>query len=83
MSANPAPAKAIFASIVRLALAMILMMMATPLALGSYWAFIPALALIPVLAARAKNEEELLIKDLAGYREYTQKTRHRIFPGIW
>ncbi len=64
-------------------LAMILMMVATPLALGSYWAFIPSLALIPLLAVRAKNEEELLIKDLAGYREYTQTTRHRIFPGIW
>lgn len=64
-------------------LAMILMMSATPLALGSYWAFIPALALIPLLAARAKNEEELLIKDLAGYREYMQKTPYRLFPGVW
>lgn len=64
-------------------LSMILMMVATPLALGSYWAFIPSLALIPLLAARAKNEEELLIKDLAGYREYVQKTRYRLFPGIW
>jgi protein-S-isoprenylcysteine O-methyltransferase Ste14 len=64
-------------------LAMILMMSATPLALGSYWAFIPSLALIPLLAARAKNEEELLIKDLAGYREYMQKTPYRLFPGVW
>jgi protein-S-isoprenylcysteine O-methyltransferase Ste14 len=64
-------------------LGMILLMIATPLALGSYWAFIPSLALIPLLAARAKNEEELLANELAGYREYTQKTRYRIFPGIW
>lgn len=64
-------------------LAMILMMTATPLALGSYWAFLPSLALIPLLAVRAKNEEELLIKDLAGYREYIQKTRQRLFPGVW
>jgi protein-S-isoprenylcysteine O-methyltransferase Ste14 len=64
-------------------LAMILMMCATPLALGSYWAFIPSLALIPMLAARAKNEEELLSKDLAGYREYMQKTRRRLFRGVW
>ena len=64
-------------------LSMILFMAATPLALGSYWAFIPSLALIPLLAARAKNEEELLIKDLAGYREYMQKTRYRLFPGVW
>ena len=64
-------------------LAMILMMVATPLALGSFWAFVPSLALIPLLAARAKNEEQLLLTDLPGYREYTQKTRYRLFPGIW
>ena len=64
-------------------LSMILFMVATPLALGSYWAFIPSLALIPLLAARAKNEEELLIKDLPGYREYMQQTRYRLLPGVW
>lgn len=64
-------------------LGMILLMISTPLALGSYWAFIPSLALIPLLAARAKNEEELLMNELTGYREYMQKTRHRLFPGIW
>ena len=64
-------------------LGMILLMISTPLALGSFWAFIPSFALIPMLAARAKNEEELLMNDLPGYREYTQKTRSRLFPGIW
>jgi protein-S-isoprenylcysteine O-methyltransferase Ste14 len=64
-------------------LSMILMMVSTPLALGSYWAFIPSFALIFLLAVRAKNEEELLLKDLAGYRAYTEKTRYRLFPGIW
>jgi len=62
---------------------MILMMVSTPLALGSYWAFVPSLALIPLLAARAKNEEELLVNELAGYHEYMQKTRYCLFPGIW
>ena len=64
-------------------LGMILLMVFTPLALGSYWAFVPSLGLIPLLAARAKNEEELLVNELAGYREYMQKTRYRLFPGIW
>jgi protein-S-isoprenylcysteine O-methyltransferase Ste14 len=64
-------------------LAMILLMTATPLALGSYWAMIPSVAFIALLAARAKNEEELLLTELAGYREYTQKVRHRLFPGVW
>jgi protein-S-isoprenylcysteine O-methyltransferase Ste14 len=64
-------------------LAMILMMTATPLALGSYWAMIPSILFILLLAARAKNEEELLQKELKGYREYTQKVRYRLFPGVW
>lgn len=64
-------------------LAMILMMTATPLALGSYWAMLPSILFILLLAARAKNEEELLQKELKGYSEYMQKTRHRLFPGIW
>jgi protein-S-isoprenylcysteine O-methyltransferase Ste14 len=64
-------------------LAMILMMTATPLALGSYWAMLPSILFVLLLAARAKNEEELLQKELKGYTEYMQKTRYRLFPGIW
>ena len=64
-------------------LAMILMMTATPLALGSYWAMLPSIFFILLLAARAKNEEELLQKELKGYSEYMQKTRYRLFPGVW
>ncbi|NTU56164.1 MAG: isoprenylcysteine carboxylmethyltransferase family protein [Anaerolineales bacterium] len=64
-------------------LAMILMMTATPLALGSYWAMLPSVLFILLLAARAKNEEELLLTELKGYREYTQKVRYRLFPGVW
>lgn len=64
-------------------LAMILMMTASPLALGSYWAMLPSVLFILLLAARAKNEEELLQKELKGYNEYMQKTRYRLFPGIW
>ncbi|MEW5938085.1 MAG: isoprenylcysteine carboxylmethyltransferase family protein [Chloroflexota bacterium] len=64
-------------------LSIILILLATPLALGSYWGVLPSLAYIPLLAARAKNEEELLVNELQGYREYMQKTRYRLFPGIW
>ncbi len=64
-------------------LSIILILLATPVALGSYWGILPTLAYLPLLAARAKNEEELLVNELAGYREYMQKTRYRLFPGIW
>jgi protein-S-isoprenylcysteine O-methyltransferase Ste14 len=64
-------------------LAMIMMMTATPLALGSYWAMLPSIVFIMLLTARINNEEELLLQELKGYREYTQKTRYRLLPGVW
>ncbi len=62
----------------------ILMYAFTPLALGSYWAVIPAVGLmVPVLVARIKNEEEVLARELMGYKEYMARTRHRLIPGMW
>jgi protein-S-isoprenylcysteine O-methyltransferase Ste14 len=61
----------------------ILMYVTSPLALGSYWALIPAVFIIPILIARILNEESVLTKDLAGYAEYKLKTRYRLLPGIW
>lgn len=55
----------------------------TPLALGSYWAVIPATLIIPVLVARILDEERILSKGLPGYNEYKQKTRYCLIPGIW
>jgi protein-S-isoprenylcysteine O-methyltransferase Ste14 len=60
-----------------------LIFMFTPLALGSYWALIPALLNLPLIAVRIKNEETVLEKDLDGYREYMQNTRYRLIPGLW
>jgi len=55
----------------------------SPLALGSYWALIPAAWIIPFIVARIRNEEIVLARDLKGYQEYMQKTRYRLFPGVW
>lgn len=61
----------------------IIMYLFSPLALGSAWAVLPALFLIPVLVIRIIGEEKLLTSDLPGYAEYTQKVRYRLFPGLW
>jgi protein-S-isoprenylcysteine O-methyltransferase Ste14 len=61
----------------------IIMYIATPLALGSLVAVIPALLYIPVLVLRIRDEEETLARELEGYREYMQKTKYHMFPGIW
>jgi protein-S-isoprenylcysteine O-methyltransferase Ste14 len=55
----------------------------TPLALGSYWATIGGLLIVPILVARILNEEQVLTRELAGYADYMQKTRFRILPGVW
>ena len=60
-----------------------LMYIFTPLALGSYWAAIPSLLIIPLLVARIRNEESVLGRELKGYKEYMQKTKYRLIPGIW
>jgi protein-S-isoprenylcysteine O-methyltransferase Ste14 len=64
-------------------LAVILMYLGTPVALGSWWAYIP-MALIPVLIAfRVLSEEDVLKNGLEGYVDYCQRVRWRILPGIW
>jgi len=60
-----------------------LLYVASPLALGSYWAVLPALVVIPILVARIINEEQVLERDLPGYREYKAVTRYCLLPGIW
>jgi protein-S-isoprenylcysteine O-methyltransferase Ste14 len=61
----------------------ILMYTASPVALGSFWALIPAVFIVPLLIARIRNEEDVLLRDLPGYAEYTQKVKYRLLPGIW
>ncbi len=55
----------------------------TPLALGSLVAVPAYLPVIPVIIWRLINEEKTLRRDLPGYVEYCQRTRHRLIPGIW
>jgi len=64
-------------------LGVLLMYVASPLALGSYWGIIPTVLLIVLLVARIRNEESVLLSQLEGYREYAAQTRYRLFPGIW
>jgi protein-S-isoprenylcysteine O-methyltransferase Ste14 len=60
-----------------------LLYVATPLALGSWWAALPALAVIPIFVFRIRNEEDVLVRELAGYDEYRRKVRHRLVPFVW
>ncbi|NOH03145.1 MAG: isoprenylcysteine carboxylmethyltransferase family protein [Chloroflexi bacterium] len=55
----------------------------SPVVLGSWWAVIPALVIIPVIVARILDEEIALEKDLPGYKEYKQKVKYRLMPFVW
>jgi protein-S-isoprenylcysteine O-methyltransferase Ste14 len=64
-------------------LGMMWFLLATPVALGSFWAVIPALGIVPALMARILAEEALLRRDLPGYVAYSERVHHRLLPGIW
>jgi protein-S-isoprenylcysteine O-methyltransferase Ste14 len=51
--------------------------------LGSYAAAIAALVPIVLVAVRILFEERFLRRELAGYTEYTKRTRFRLIPFVW
>jgi protein-S-isoprenylcysteine O-methyltransferase Ste14 len=54
-----------------------------PLALGSYWALIPALLTCLLLVLRTVWEDRTLREELPGYEEYARRVRFRLVPGVW
>ncbi len=60
-----------------------LLMVGTPLALGSYWGLVFIIPGLLIFALRIRDEETLLREELAGYAAYMQKVPHRLVPGVW
>jgi protein-S-isoprenylcysteine O-methyltransferase Ste14 len=63
--------------------ATILLFMAMPLVLGSAISFVIFIAYPFIIAARIKNEEEVLARELCGYEDYKKKVKYRMIPFIW
>jgi protein-S-isoprenylcysteine O-methyltransferase Ste14 len=61
----------------------LLYILGTPLALGSYWGFLPLAAMTPFLIWRLIDEERFLSKNLPGYTEYCMRVRWRLIPGVF
>lgn len=55
----------------------------SPLVLGSLWSLIPAFCIPFLLSFRIRNEEEVLIKGLKGYKKYMKKVKFRLIPYVW
>ncbi len=53
------------------------------LALGSWWAMLPAGLYLLVILRRTVLEDRFLREELAGYATYCQEVRSRLVPGIW
>ena len=61
----------------------VLLFLSMPLVLGSPLSFAVMLGYLPIIAKRIRNEEAVLEQGLAGYREYKQRVKYRLIPGIW
>ena len=57
-------------------------MLATPLILGSYWAFAPAAGTVALNALRTALDRTLH-DELEGYTDYARKVRYKLLPGVW
>jgi protein-S-isoprenylcysteine O-methyltransferase Ste14 len=57
--------------------------LATPLALGSSLAFIPAGLCTVLLIVRTILEDRTLRTELTGYQDYALRVRWRLIPGLW
>ena len=61
----------------------ILLFLSIPFILNSFISFIIFLIYSIIIVKRIKNEEEVLKKDLKGYKEYMKKVKYRLIPFIW
>jgi protein-S-isoprenylcysteine O-methyltransferase Ste14 len=61
----------------------LLMGLATPLMLGSYWALLMLPPGWALLIVRILAEEHFLSDRLAGYADYMRRTPRRLIPGVW
>jgi protein-S-isoprenylcysteine O-methyltransferase Ste14 len=54
-----------------------------PLALGSAWGLACSIPLMAAIVVRLIDEEHYLVRHLAGYAEYRERTRYRLIPGLY
>ena len=55
----------------------------TPLFLDSWWAFLPAVVITILVVFRTHLEDRMLQEELEGYRQYAERVRYRLLPGLW
>lgn len=61
----------------------LMMLFATPLALGSWWGLLMFVPMTLTIAWRLLEEEKFLTAKLPGYAAYCHAVRYRLLPFIW
>lgn len=61
----------------------VIWILALPIALGSWWALIPAVITAGVLIVRIKFEEQMLVVGMEGYEDYRERVKYKLLPGIY
>ena len=63
--------------------AALVMLLGTPLALGSWWGLLLLVPFTGIIIWRLLDEEQVLSRQLKGYVEYCQRVRYRLLPLVW
>lgn len=61
----------------------LLLILGTPLLLGSWWGLAAVPVIVLLLGARAVLEERTLARELDGYADYAARVRYRLVPMVW
>ena len=61
----------------------LILFLTMPLILGSIISFIIFLIYPFIISKRIKNEEEVLERELMGYKEYKKKVKYKLIPFTW
>jgi protein-S-isoprenylcysteine O-methyltransferase Ste14 len=64
-------------------LGMLTSLLAFPLVMNSYWAFVPAGVGAGLLVVRTVLEDRFLIQELPGFATYANRTRRKLLPGFF
>jgi protein-S-isoprenylcysteine O-methyltransferase Ste14 len=60
-----------------------LLLLGIPLALGSMWSLIPSILTCLLFVVRTVLEDRTLQNELPGYEEYAERVRYKLVPGVW
>ena len=64
-------------------LGMLISLLAFPVVMNSYWAFVPAGVGAAVLTVRTVLEDRFLIRELPGYKDYAERTPWMLLPNLF